>query len=118
MSPHFAELCQIFREEIPDKDQRGLWSNNLCGKAAICRETFSPHHSNLNVHQVQRAYDEIARDWPEAIAARPQFMHDSLHKPSMHGSWRVALQDVIPDERERWNLIKQCDVQPEKRPRF
>lgn len=110
MHPQFEEMCQVLVEEVPDKDQRGLWSNNLCGHGKLCREVFSPSHSNLNVHQVQRAYDEIARDWPEAIAARPQFMHDSLHKPSMHGSWRVALQDVIPDERKRWDLIKKCDV--------
>lgn len=105
LNPHFEELCAIFREEFPDQQQRGLWCNNLRGKGRICRETFSPIHSNLNVHRNAEAYNEIRRTWPEA-----HILRDGLLKPSMHGSWWVAMRDVIPDEGERWDLISRCFV--------
>lgn len=108
--PQFEELCAIFREVIPNKDQRGLWSNNLKGKVDVCRETFSPEHSNLNVHRSQAAYDEIMSAWPEAILARQTFMNTGLTQPSMHGSWWVAMKDVIKDENKRWDLIGKCFV--------
>lgn len=101
--PKFAELCQIFREEVPNKEQRGLWSNNLRGKVALCRETFHGPHCNLNVHRDASALREIRTGWPEA---RPI----GHKRPSMHGSWWVAMQDLIPDEAERWDLIGRCFV--------
>lgn len=99
----FDLICEIFREEFPNKDQRGLWSNRLFGHGKVCRETFSPIHSNLNVHRSQEAYDEIRRDWPEA-----RILRDGLNKPSMHGSWWNAMRDLVPDEDERWRLIGSC----------
>lgn len=100
--PKFGELCEIMREHVPFA-RRGLWSNNLLGKGAIARATFNPSVSNLNVHKDQAAYDEFRRDWPQA---QPFGLHeDSRHSPPF-----VALQDVIPDEAERWRLIGQCDV--------
>ncbi len=99
--PQFEEMCQVFREEFPDKTQRGLWSNRLFGHGAIARETFHGPHSNLNVHQNREAFDEIRRDWPEANP----FGHN---QPSMHGSWWTAMADLVPDEAERWKLIGQC----------
>jgi hypothetical protein len=101
--PQFDDLCSIFREEFPDKTQRGLWSNNLRGKVALCRETFHGPHCNLNVHRDAAALKEIRDGWPEA---RPI----GHRKPSMHGSWWVAMQDLIPDEAERWELIGRCYV--------
>lgn len=103
LHPAFDEMCAIFREEFPDKTQRGLWSNNLRGKVALCRDTFHGPHCNLNVHRDADALREIKEFWPEA---RP-----IGHKhPSMHGSWWVAMKDVIPDEAERWELIGKCFV--------
>ena len=102
LHPQFPELCEVMRSYIP-YGQRGLWSNNLNGHGAICRETFDPRKSNLNVHLNQAAYDEMKRDWPEC---RPVGLHeDSRHSPPF-----VALHDVIGDEAERWQLIGQCDV--------
>lgn len=103
LHPQFEEMCAIFREEVPDKDQRGLWANDLMGHGALCRETFSARHSNLNVHRSQEAYDEFRRDWPEANPF-------GRKQPSMHGSWWVAMSDLIPDEAERWDLIGKCFV--------
>jgi hypothetical protein len=110
LHPKFEEMCAVFREEIPNIDQRGLWSNNLMGKAAICRQTFAPHHSNLNVHMVEKAALEIEKEWPEALAARREMIITGATKPSLHGSWDVALKDVIPDEGKRWELISKCPV--------
>lgn len=102
LHPKFPELCEILRDHFP-KEQRGLWSNNLNGHGAICRETFDARKSNLNVHLSQSAYDEMRRDWPES---RPVGLHeDSRHSPPF-----VALHDVVHDEAERWRLIGQCDV--------
>lgn len=102
LHPQFPLLCEILRRHIPKK-RCGLWSNNLNGHGAVCRETFNPHFSNLNVHLDREAYDEMKRDWPEC---RPVGLEsDSRHSPPY-----VALQDVVPDEAERWRLIARCDV--------
>ncbi len=102
LSPHFAELCEIMREYIP-KECRGLWCNKLHGKGRIAAATFNPAVSNLNVHLDREAYDEFRRDWPQA---KPFGLdQDSRHAPPF-----VAMQDVIPDEAERWRLIGNCDV--------
>jgi hypothetical protein len=102
LHPQFDQICEILRRYFPKK-QCGLWCNNLLGKGEHARATFNPMVSNLNVHLDQEAYDEFKRDWPES---RPFGLHDdSRHSPPF-----VAMQDVIPDEEERWRLIGQCDV--------
>lgn len=98
----FEKLCEVMREEIP-YEQRGLWCNKLFGKGAICRETFNPEVSNINVHLDQDAADEFKRDWSEAKVKG--LKEDSRHSPPY-----VALKDVVPDERERWHLISRCDI--------
>jgi hypothetical protein len=102
LHPYFAELCEILRSYFP-RQKCGLWSNNLRGHGAICRATFNPSVSNLNVHLSQAAYDEMKRDWPECHPVGLET--DSRHSPPF-----VAMQDVIADEAERWRLIGQCDV--------
>jgi hypothetical protein len=104
LHPKFEQLCEIFREEVPDRAQRGLWSNRLFGKGAICRETFGPH-SNLNVHESQEAWDEIRRDWPEA---NPIQM--GLTTPSHHGPLFGSLLDLGYSEEEMWDLVGSCFV--------
>lgn len=108
ISPHFESICRIFREEFPNKDQRALWSNNLFGKVAICRETFEGKWCNLNVHRNQKAFDEIWEGWPEA--RQTNILNAGLKRPSMHGSWWTALKDLVPEEEERWKLISACVV--------
>ncbi len=101
--PQFEELCRIMRYYIPF-EQRGLWSNNLMGYGKLCRGTFNPERSNLNVHLNEAAYWEIVRDWPEA---HPKGLEDD----SRHSPPYVAMQDMedMTDE-ERWRLIGNCDV--------
>lgn len=104
MHPKFADLCAILRQYVPF-EQRGLWCNHPMGKGAICRETFNPAVSNLNVHQDKAAYEEFARDWPECRPYLKGLDTDSRHAPPF-----VAMSDVIPDEAERWQLIADCDI--------
>jgi hypothetical protein len=101
--PQFEELCRIMKRYIPF-EQRGLWSNNLMGYGKLCRETFNPERSNLNVHLNDKAYWEIVRDWPEA---HPKGLEDD----SRHSPPYVAMQDMedMTDD-ERWGLIADCDV--------
>jgi len=103
-SPYFEELCAVLRSKFP-KEQCGLWCNNPLGKGAIMRDTFNPAVSNLNVHEDQEAYDEFYRDWPECRKVLKGLDSDSRHSPPF-----VAMQDVIPNEGERWGLIADCDV--------
>jgi hypothetical protein len=101
--PQFEELCAIMREYIPF-DQRGLWSNNLMGHGKVCRKTFNPDVSNLNVHLNPKAYEEMLRDWP--LSEPKGLYEDSRHSPTL-----VAMKDMedMTDE-ERWELISGCDV--------
>lgn len=102
LSPQFPELCEILRQYIP-KDRCGLWCNHPRGYGAEMRKTFNPAVSNLNVHLVKDAYDEFKRDWPES--APFGLIDDSRHSPPY-----VAMQDVVHDEAECWNLIANCDI--------
>lgn len=102
VSPHFEDYCKIMQQEIPF-ERRGLWCNNLLGHGKTCRKTFNPAVSNINVHLDQKALAEFKRDWPEALVVGADT--DSRHSPPF-----VAMQDVIEDERERWRLISECDV--------
>jgi hypothetical protein len=100
--PQFELLCEIMRAHIP-KERCGLWCNNLMGKGAAARRTFNPAVSNLNCHLREEAYLEFKRDWPESMPfGRDQ---DSRHSPPF-----VALQDIVYDEEERWELISNCDI--------
>jgi len=100
--PDFEEICRRMQRIVPF-EQRGLWSNNLRGYGKLCRETFNPEYSNLNVHMNRAAYDEIKRDWPES---HPKGLQDSRHSPP----W-VAMQDMedLTDD-DRWNLVANCDI--------
>lgn len=105
LHPDFEELCEIFREEVPNQDQRGLWSNNLRGHGATCRKTFSPVHSNLNVHQVQAAWDEIKTMWPEA---RP--IQSGLTAPSHHGPIFGSMMEMGLSADDMWRRVGACYV--------
>lgn len=111
VSPYFEEYCRILREHVPF-EQRGLWSNHPRGKGALCRETFNPAVSNINVHLSEEAYQEFVRDWPESIP----FLN-GLQQDSRHGSPWVSLSEVYASgtqrpytDEEKWALIADCDI--------
>jgi hypothetical protein len=102
MHPQFGDLCKIVQQHIP-KVRCGLWCNHPKGNGKVMRATFNPAVSNLNVHLDQEAYSEFKRDWPESAPF-------GLHEDSRHSPVYVAMQDVIEDESERWELISNCDI--------
>lgn len=102
LHPRFPEICEILASNIPF-ERRGVWCNNPRGHGRTMRETFNPSCSNLNVHLSREAYDEFKRDWPES---RPFGLHDD----SRHSPPYVAMQDVVHDESERWDMISNCDI--------
>lgn len=104
LHPNFDEICSILRKHIPF-ERRGIWTNRLAGKGKIVRETFNPEFSNVNVHLNQENYAEFCKEWPEIVNAIKGIKEDSRHVPPF-----VAMQDLIEDESERWELIGGCDV--------
>lgn len=101
----FEDICEIFQQEVPDKTQRGLWSNNLRGHGRICRETFHGPHSNINVHEVQSAWDELVREWPEATRLR-----SGLTAPSHHGPIFGSMLDLGMTPAQMWDKVAGCYV--------
>lgn len=102
--PQFDKICEIMRASFPFV-QRGIWTNDLMGKAAHARMTFNPMYSNLNMHLNTAAADEIRRDWPEAATYIKGETEDSLHS----SPWLSMIDMGIPEE-ERWRLIGQCEI--------
>ena len=98
LHPRFDDLCRIMQSHFP-RAQRGIWTNNLNGHGAVCRQTFDPAHSNLNVHLDSEAADEIRRDWPEATRFIKGDQLDSLH-----GTPWVSPTDLGVPEEDRWQL--------------
>lgn len=109
LHPQFPEICRIMRARVSYL-HRGLWTNSLSGHGKTCRITYNPARSNLNVHMDRADYDEIARDWPEALTARREHIENGLTTDSVHTAPFVAMQDVMPDEDARWKIISECDV--------
>ncbi len=101
MHPEFAKICGILTKHIP-KERRGLWSNNLRGYGEICRMTFNPAVSNLNVHTNREAFHEMKRDWPEC---NPIGLYDSRHSPPY-----VSMRDLGYTDEQIVYLINNCDI--------
>lgn len=100
--PEFESLCEVLRRHIP-QHRCGLWCNKLFGHGPICRRTFNPNHSNLNVHLDEKAYWEFRRDWPEARVF-------GLTDDSRHDSPYKSMIDAGVSEEERWDRISRCDI--------
>jgi hypothetical protein len=105
LHPRFPELCLILKGSDIPWHRRGLWANDINGHGAICRQTFNPACSNLNVHMDSEAADEIRRDWPEAAP----FIKGE-EKDSVHGTPFVSPTDLGVPENEMWQHISNCDV--------
>lgn len=103
--PQFEELCDVFRQEVPDIDQRGLWSNRLFGHGPVCQKTFCPEHSNLNVHGNRDAYEEMKAGWPEC---KPLIA--GTEGPSQHSPIWGSMLDLGLTESEMWSRVSQCYV--------
>ena len=108
MHPKFKELCEIFVEEIPNKMQRGLWTNNFFKHGKLCEETFGTF--NMNSHGNDRAepHLEALHNKVKAAGALSWFYKgQSDHAPIM-----TAIQDLFPED-EMWDMITKCDINRE-----
>lgn len=108
MHPKFKELCQIFVEEVPNKMQRGLWTNNFFKHRDICLETFGTF--NLNSHGNVKAEVPLRELADSAQAQQSLVWHywgNSQHAPLL-----TAVKDLYPEE-EMWVKITNCDINRE-----
>jgi hypothetical protein len=106
MSPHFEAICEILRSKFPQR-QCGLWSNHPRGKGAICRQTFNPRVSNLNVHLDEEAYNEFITTWPET---RTITNLKGMEADSRHGPPFVSRLDLGLSEDEIREGTATCEV--------
>jgi len=102
ISKHFPELCRIFVEEIPEKRQRGLWSNNVFEYQELIRDTFG--FFNLNPHGDDRGRKSLEK-LKEMVPGAKFFVGHSHHAPLM-----TAMRDLYSDPEEMWNIIPSCDI--------
>lgn len=98
MHRDFEGICRVFVEEIPQKERRGLWTNNVFRYAALAKETFGVF--NLNPHNDERGVKSLE-------PLKELGWYYSGH--SEHSSLLAAVQDFHPVE-EMWSLISQCDI--------
>ncbi len=105
ISKHFPELCRIFAEEIPEKRQRGLWSNNVFEYQELIRDTFG--FFNLNPHNDDRGRRSLEK-LKEMVPGAKFFVGHSHHAPLL-----TAMRDLYPDPKEMWDLIPSCDINKE-----
>ena len=108
MHKDFEELCRIFQEEVPNKLQRGLWTNNYFKHRVIIEETFGTF--NLNSHGEARAEANLL-DLHKTVSANGAlswfYGGHSEHAPLL-----TAVKDLFP-EKEMWERISQCDINKE-----
>ena len=108
MHKNFAELCQIFEEEVPNKLQRGLWTNNYFKHRELCEKTFGTF--NLNSHGEQRAEEGLTELAAAARSHGGVAWNYSGH--SDHAPLLTAVKDLYP-EQEMWDRISNCDINRE-----
>jgi len=108
MHRDFEELCRIFQEEVPNKLQRGLWTNNYFKHRAIIEETFGTF--NLNSHGEARAEANLL-DLHKTVSGNGAlswfYGGHSEHAPLL-----TAVKDLFP-EQEMWERISNCDINKE-----
>jgi hypothetical protein len=105
----FEQLCQIFEEEIPNRAQRGLWTNNIFKHRIIIEKTFGAF--NLNPHNEPRAIDQLTDLYNNMVVKRK--FNGALHTGhSHHAPLLTAVKDLYSEEL-MWQKISCCDVNRE-----
>jgi hypothetical protein len=98
MHPKFRDICDIFVQEVPNKMQRGLWTNNVFKHGELAKETFGIF--NLNPHNDPRGIKSL-----EGLKDIGWY-----HKGhSSHSPLLTAVKDLY-SETKMWDLISQCDI--------
>jgi len=105
----FEKLCEVFREEIPNQHQRGLWTNNYFKHREVIEKTFGG--LNLNPHNEERANEKL-KDLHNVMINQRGFNGGYYAGNSRHAPLLTAVKDLYP-EKEMWEKIAGCDVNRE-----
>ena len=99
MHRNFEQLCQIFAQEVPNKSQRGLWTNNVFKHSDLARRVFWQF--------------QLKPPWCRARGIDSLEPLKSLGRYhagySSHSPVLAAAKDLF-DETEMWDRISECDV--------
>jgi len=109
MHRNFEELCEIFRQEVPNKQQRGLWTNNYFKHRQVIEETFGTF--NLNVHGETKAAEQLT-DLATKMRQDPKNIVWNYVDHADHAPLLTAVKDLYP-EAEMWERISKCDINQE-----
>lgn len=107
MHPKFKELCQIFVEEVPNKMQRGLWTNNFFKHKDLCLETFGTFNLNSHGAKAEEKLIELHQEAQKQGALSWNYRGNSHHAPIL-----TAVKDLF-SEPKMWERITQCDINRE-----
>jgi len=105
----FEKLCEVFREEIPNQYQRGLWTNNYFKHREVIEKTFGG--LNLNPHNEERANEKL-KDLHNVMVNQRGFNGGYYVGNSHHAPLLTAVKDLY-QEKEMWEKIAGCDVNRE-----
>jgi organic radical activating enzyme len=105
----FEELCRVFREEIPNQFQRGLWTNNYFKHMEVIENTFGTF--NLNPHNVEKANDSLRKLY-DSMILKKGFQGGYYTGNSEHSPILTAVKDLY-SEKEMWEKISGCDINRE-----
>ena len=99
MHPKFDEISKLFRDLRPEKNKRGLWTNNFFKHEKISTEVYGIF--NLNTHGDSRAIKSLKN-----FEFRGGYHPDNSH----HSPILAAIKDLYKDKDEMWRIISNCDV--------
>lgn len=102
MHSKFNEICQIFRDVIKDKKQRGIWTNNTFKHEKVILDTFGGF--NLNAHNVPRGIKSLRSLFKKNGRRGNIYDGNSHHSPLL-----AAGKDLF-EPAEMWERISKCDI--------
>jgi hypothetical protein len=110
MHSRFTELCDIFVEEVPNQQQRGLWTNSIFKYGDIIERVFGG--LNLNTHNNVRSVDKLTALYQRTVLRGGYngglYLENSEHAPIL-----TAIQDLTSSDEEMWHQISNCDINRE-----
>lgn len=106
MHSRFEEIAAIFEQEVPDRNQRGIWTNNAFKHAALLEQKFGAF--NLNPHGVERGIKSVLPIY-DSMVRSGKFRGGYYDTPSEHAPLLVAGKDLFEPE-EMWQRIASCDI--------
>lgn len=104
MHRNFEEISLIFEQEIQDKTQRGLWSNNIFKHQELVTRVYGGF--NLNAHGEIRGISSLT-NLHKRVKKGNLYLKHSHHSPLL-----TAVRDIY-EESVMWEKISGCDINRE-----